>query len=68
MAELVALEQDHDLPVDAPSEEAIDALGSHMDRSDRDRLDRFISVISNARRGGCIYVNGTFQPVEGGRP
>ena len=27
-------------------------------------LDRFITVVNYARAGGCMYLDGTFQPVE----
>lgn len=27
------------------------------------KLDRFISVVNAAKEGGCIYVDGRFQPV-----
>lgn len=27
------------------------------------RLDRFISIVNAAKAGGCIYVDGRFQPV-----
>ncbi len=33
------------------------------DDADLPRRHRFISVLNAARAGGCVYVNGSFQPV-----
>ena len=63
MAELVALEGEEIALPD--QDEALASLDRpSLDNADRERLDRFISVLDQARAGGCIYVNGTFQPVE----
>ena len=51
LAELMALEGD---PTARPDT---------GDQSDLPKLDRFITVINAARSGGCIYVNGTFEPI-----
>jgi hypothetical protein len=32
------------------------------------KLDAFISVVNYARGGGCIYVNGGFEPVKRTQP
>lgn len=33
------------------------------DEANLPKLDRFITVINSARGGGCIYVNGQFEPI-----
>jgi hypothetical protein len=33
------------------------------DEANLPKLDRFITVINSARSGGCIYVNGQFEPI-----
>lgn len=52
---------------EAPSTEEVDRLVSGLDGGvDADhqrKLDRFISVVNFAKAGGCIYVDGGFQPV-----
>jgi hypothetical protein len=55
MAELVALEGG-----EAPE---VPRAGAPADDANLPRLDRFISVVNYARAGGCMYVNGRFQPV-----
>jgi hypothetical protein len=38
------------------------------DKTDADRwtnaIDRFIGIVSYADEGGCVYLNGTFEPVD----
>ena len=63
MAELVALGECEVAPLVAERARA-DLDRPSLDEVDRARLDRFISVIDQAREGGCIYLNGTFQPVD----
>jgi hypothetical protein len=65
LVEFIALE---DLDMEAPRgrdsevDELITAMDDQEDESAR-KLDRFISVINYAKNGGCIYLNGTFEPV-----
>jgi hypothetical protein len=51
LVELMALENEADAKPDTG------------DQADLPKLDRFITVINAARGGGCIYVNGTFEPI-----
>lgn len=65
MAELIALEGGQGMPIADPPEKARASLDRpSLDDGDRVRLDRFISILDQARAGGVIYLNGTFQPVE----
>jgi len=43
-------------------DELITSMGAEEDDHAR-QLDRFISVVNYAKSGGCIYINGTFEPV-----
>ena len=64
LVELYALTPDEE---QHPGEvrEMIDRMQSAAESPDSLlQLDRFISVINAAKAGGCIYVNGGFEPVE----
>ena len=64
MAQLIALEdQGRELLNEPPTSTSLTEVDS-ADEADLHKLDRFITVINAARAGGCIYVNGTFEPVE----
>ncbi len=68
MTQLVALEDDgQELVGKAPPGASLDEVDA-SDEADLVKLDRFITVINAARAGGCISVNGTFEPVERDAP
>lgn len=65
MSELIALEGGQGMPITEPAEGVRGLLDRpSIEESDRVRLDRFISILDRARAGGCMYLNGTFQPVD----
>lgn len=64
MAQLIALEDRGRELLDEPPSPATLTDVDAVDAADLHKLDRFITVINAARAGGCIYVNGAFEPVE----
>jgi len=65
LAELIALDEPGQaLPAAAADADDLSQLDT-ADDADLARLDRFISVMNNARAGGAVYLNGTFEPVSG---
>lgn len=40
-----------------------DGAPDQRDDAHLQKLDRFISIVNAAKEGGCIYVDGRFQPV-----
>jgi len=64
LIELIALEDDEGRPADGSDvDHLVTAMSDAEDDGAQKQLDRFISVINYAKSGGCIYVNGTFEPV-----
>lgn len=55
LVELVALEDDGTHGPAGPPDGA--------DQADLSKLDRFITVANGARKHGCAYVNGMFEPM-----
>ncbi len=65
LVELIALE-DLDMNATSDPNAEVDELITSMSGQENDsarQLDRFISVINYAKNGGCIYLDGTFEPV-----
>lgn len=65
LAELIALSGDNE-PTYSEENEPEAAMTLSDDDNDRE-LDQFITLVNRAKAGGAIYVNGTFEPVTGGR-
>lgn len=58
LTELIALDDP-----DAPGEIAGEPTEASGDAEHLGKLDRFITIVNFAKAGGCIYVDGGFQPV-----
>ena len=66
LLEYIALEDDAPIDRDDPSTEEVANLVSSLEDRELDnarQLDRFITVVNYAKSGGCIFINGTFEPV-----
>lgn len=64
LAELIALEPDDESePLDDEETPTRGTDGADADPANLARLDRFIATVNYAKAGGCVYINGTFQPV-----
>lgn len=64
LVELIALHAADGQPMGAAPDETALAGVEAMGSSHLSSLDRFITVVSFAKAGGCVFVNGSFQPVE----